>query len=157
MPRLSTTLSSAASETPPSILSCGSFWQRRVYTSSFDCESARLRRRRMAASSIETCSLQLAPGCQVIRSGGQRWASSRRSAAGLGRDQIPHTQFFGGHARAFHAIPDLLEGDLACIIRRAVIWLFVDAERRKSAVIRRTQALFRYEVGSAHERISHFL
>ena len=40
-----------------------------------------------------------------------------------------YAELFGGHFGSGDAVRDLLEGNVARIVRTAMIWFFVDAER----------------------------
>src|SRR5580700_6350908 len=91
-----------------------------------------------------------------------RWPSSAGAGAlavvswgrGAGRRQLgpgrwpalPHAELFRGEPGALHPVRDLLERDVPCVVRRAVIGLLVDAERREAAVVGRAEALRRDEV-----------
>ena len=52
-----------------------------------------------------------------------------------------------GQPRALHPVADLLERDVAGVVRRAVVGLLVDRERREAAVVGRAQLLLRDVVG----------
>src|SRR3954452_19630605 len=70
------------------------------------------------------------------------------------RKLLADAELLGGHAGALDTRLDLLEGDLAGVVRRAVVGLLVDRERREPTVIRGTQPLLRDEVGGTDEHVA---
>src|SRR5918995_5414473 len=90
-----------------------------------------------------------------------------REGPGAGSARALPSQLFGsggrdaellrGHPGAFDPVRDLLERDVARVVRRAVERLLVDAEGGETAVVRRAETVLRDEVGRPHEQIADLL
>src|SRR3954452_6724781 len=73
------------------------------------------------------------------------------------RKLLADAELLGGHAGALDARLDLLEGDLAGVVRRAVVGLLVDRERREATVVGRAEALLGDVVSGAHDVVADLL
>ena len=68
-----------------------------------------------------------------------------------------NAEFFGGHLRSSDAIRYLLECDVACVVGRAMIGLFVDTERREATIISRADTLLADITRRRDKLIAYFL
>src|SRR5262245_40787189 len=68
-----------------------------------------------------------------------------------------NAELLGRHFGSGNAVCDLLERDVARIVRRAVIGLGVDAERREATIVGRAEALLVDIFGGSYQLIANFL
>src|SRR5260370_26721920 len=98
------------------------------------------------------------PGGSSFLCSGAKDRSSYRSPAaqapgsGDGDAKLP-----GRHPGPLDAVADLLERDLARVVRGAMVGFLVDAERGEAAIVARAEALPGDEVGGTDQRVTDLL